>query len=54
MIVGKDNFMWRAWDLISTTVQAWVDAFQSWSRDTLKKFEASQDIFLPLRLWGHS
>jgi starch synthase (maltosyl-transferring) len=26
------------------TVQAWVDAFQSWSRDTLKKFEASQDI----------
>jgi len=26
------------------TVQGWVDAFQSWSRDTLKKFEAGQDI----------
>jgi starch synthase (maltosyl-transferring) len=26
------------------SVQAWVDAFQSWSRDTLKKFEAGQDI----------
>src|SRR5258708_5863279 len=26
------------------TVQAWVDAFQSWSRDTVKKFEAGQDI----------
>ena len=28
------------------TVQAWVDAFQSWSRDTVKKFEAGQDISL--------
>ncbi len=26
------------------TVRAWVDAFQSWSRDTVKKFEAGQDI----------
>lgn len=26
------------------TVQAWVDGFQSWSRDTVKKFEAGQDI----------
>jgi starch synthase (maltosyl-transferring) len=26
------------------TVQGWVDAFQSWSRDTVKKFEAGQDI----------
>src|SRR5258706_9954989 len=26
------------------TVQAWVDAFQSWSRDAVKKFEAGQDI----------
>jgi starch synthase (maltosyl-transferring) len=26
------------------TVEAWVDAFQSWSRDTVKKFEAGQDI----------
>jgi len=26
------------------TVQAWVDAFQSWIRDTVKKFEAGQDI----------
>ncbi len=26
------------------TVQAWVDAFQSWSRDTVKKFEAGQEI----------
>ena len=29
------------------TVQAWVDAFQSWSRDTVKKFEAGQDISVP-------
>jgi starch synthase (maltosyl-transferring) len=28
----------------SYTVQAWVDGFQSWSRDTVKKFEAGQDI----------
>jgi starch synthase (maltosyl-transferring) len=28
------------------TVQGWVDAFQSWSRDTLKKFEAGQDIYV--------
>ena len=28
----------------SYTVQAWVDGFQSWSRDTGKKFEAGQDI----------
>jgi starch synthase (maltosyl-transferring) len=26
------------------TLQAWVDGFQSWSRDTVKKFEAGQDI----------
>jgi starch synthase (maltosyl-transferring) len=26
------------------TVQAWVDGFQSWSRDTVKKFEAGQDV----------
>jgi starch synthase (maltosyl-transferring) len=26
------------------TVQAWVDGFQSWSRDTVKKFDAGQDI----------
>jgi starch synthase (maltosyl-transferring) len=26
------------------TVQAWVDAFQTWGRDTLKKFEAGQEI----------
>lgn len=26
------------------TVQAWVDAFQSWSRDTFTKFGAGQDI----------
>ncbi len=26
------------------TVQAWVDGFQSWSRDTAKKFEAGQDV----------
>jgi starch synthase (maltosyl-transferring) len=28
------------------TVQAWVDAFQSWVRDIAKKFEAGQDISL--------
>jgi starch synthase (maltosyl-transferring) len=28
------------------TVQSWVDAFQGWSRDTVKKFEAGQDISL--------
>jgi starch synthase (maltosyl-transferring) len=26
------------------TVQAWIDAFQSWSRDTVKKSEAGQDV----------
>lgn len=26
------------------TVQAWIDRFQSWSRDLAKKFEAEQDI----------
>jgi starch synthase (maltosyl-transferring) len=26
------------------TVQAWVDAFQTWGRDTLKKIEAGQEI----------
>jgi starch synthase (maltosyl-transferring) len=26
------------------TVQAWVDTFRSWSRDTVKKFETGQDI----------
>jgi starch synthase (maltosyl-transferring) len=26
------------------TVQAWVDAFQGWARDTVKKSEAGQDI----------
>jgi starch synthase (maltosyl-transferring) len=26
------------------TVQAWVDGFQSWSRDTVTKFDAGQDI----------
>jgi starch synthase (maltosyl-transferring) len=26
------------------TVQAWIDAYQSWSRDTVKKSEAGQDI----------
>jgi starch synthase (maltosyl-transferring) len=28
----------------SYAVQAWIDAFQSWSRDTAKKCEAGQDI----------
>src|SRR5258708_460805 len=26
------------------TVQAWVDAFQTWGRDTVKKFEAGQEM----------
>ena len=26
------------------TAQGWVDAFQSWSHDTVKKFEAGQDV----------
>ncbi len=26
------------------TLQAWIDRFQSWSRDLEKKFEAAQDI----------
>ena len=26
------------------TLQAWIDHFQSWSRDLEKKFEAAQDI----------
>jgi starch synthase (maltosyl-transferring) len=28
----------------SYAVEAWVDGFQSWSRDTVKKFEAGQDV----------
>ena len=26
------------------TLQAWIDRFQSWSRDLGKKFQAAQDI----------
>ena len=33
---------WRAATLY--TLQAWLDRFQSWSRDLEKKFEAAQDI----------
>jgi starch synthase (maltosyl-transferring) len=32
------------------SVQAWVDTFQSWSRDTIKKFDAGQDILLAARV----
>jgi len=35
------------------TVQAWVDAFQTWGRDTLKKFEAGLEIPWP-RFREHS
>lgn len=28
------------------TVQGWVDAFQSWNRDLVKKYEAGQDVSL--------
>jgi len=30
------------------TVQAWVDSFQSWSRDFLKKYDAGQDVSVDL------
>ena len=30
------------------TVQAWVDAFQTWTRDFLKKYDAGQDISVDL------
>src|SRR5258708_21086661 len=36
------------------TVQGWVDAFQSWSRDTLKKFEAGLQIIPLAILWADS
>jgi starch synthase (maltosyl-transferring) len=30
------------------TIQAWVDAFQTWARDFLKKYEAGQDVSIDL------
>ena len=30
------------------TIQAWVDAFQTWARDFLKKYEAGQDVSVDL------
>jgi starch synthase (maltosyl-transferring) len=45
-----ENDRWRGQFFVESlgpyfyTVQAWVDAFQSWCRDTAKKAEAGQDI----------
>jgi starch synthase (maltosyl-transferring) len=44
------NDQWQAEFGVSTegrhlyTLQAWIDPFQSWSRDLAKKFEAAQDL----------
>jgi len=45
-----ENDRWRGQFFVESlgpyfyTVRAWVDAFQSWCRDTVKKAEAGQDI----------
>lgn len=47
-----ENDRWQGQFRVTTlepflyTVQAWVDAFQSWNRDLVKKYEAGQDVSL--------
>ncbi len=49
LVSGGDD-RWQGEFVVSTqgrhvyTLQAWIDRFQSWSRDLAKKFEAAQDI----------
>jgi starch synthase (maltosyl-transferring) len=49
-----DNDRWRGEFTVGTlenflyTIEAWVDAFQTWSRDFLKKYDAGQDISVDL------
>jgi starch synthase (maltosyl-transferring) len=49
-----DNDRWRGQFEIAKqepyfyTIQAWVDAFQSWARDFLKKYDSGQDISVDL------
>jgi starch synthase (maltosyl-transferring) len=49
-----DNDRWRGEFTVTTletflyTLQAWVDDFQTWSRDFLKKYDAGQDISVDL------
>jgi starch synthase (maltosyl-transferring) len=49
-----ENDRWRGQFRVETlepfvyTFQAWVDEFQTWNRDFIKKFEAGQDISLDL------
>ena len=49
-----DNDRWRGqFEIVKLepyfyTIQAWVDAFQSWARDFLKKYDAGQDVSVDL------
>ena len=49
-----ENDRWRGQFRVETiepfvyTFQAWVDEFQTWNRDFIKRFEAGQDISLDL------
>ncbi len=49
-----DNDRWRGQFEVTRlephlyTIQAWVDAFQTWKRDFLKKYDAGQDISVDL------
>jgi starch synthase (maltosyl-transferring) len=49
-----DNDRWRGEFEVSElgnflyTIQAWVDAFQTWTRDFLKKYDAGQDVSVDL------
>jgi starch synthase (maltosyl-transferring) len=49
-----DNDRWRGEFTVTKletflyTIQAWVDAFQTWARDLLKKYDAGQDVSVDL------
>ena len=47
-IAGRENFRWPRLEPYFYTVQAWVDSFQTWSRDFLKKYDAGQDVSVDL------
>jgi starch synthase (maltosyl-transferring) len=49
-----DNDRWRGEFSVTTletyvyTIQAWVDAFQTWTRNFMKKYDAGQDVSVDL------
>jgi starch synthase (maltosyl-transferring) len=53
-LVLFDNDRWRGEFSVTTletyvyTIQAWVDAFQTWTRDFIKKYDAGQDVSVDL------